>query len=187
MRESGEPFRGPHGRAGSSPTLGSRKASKIERAMKSHRAPWECSFGKEDVSTCRAGAAPRSDEEFFEIMALCILQSGLNWGAIRKAWPRIQRAFAGFDIDGLSRECLENILQNPDAIRNPKKIQALIANAMRFKAIRNECGSFANYLKALKLLSDRKAIQTLASGFYHLGEYSAEYFLHSVGYLRQLE
>jgi hypothetical protein len=52
----------------------------------------------------------------------------------------------------------------------------------KFKLIKKECGSFNKYLQSLKPLRDKEAIKRLADEFHHFGEYSSEYFLHSVGY-----
>ncbi len=43
-----------------------------------HRAPWECTFAKEQGSRCLPGKIPRTDNEYFEILSLCILQAGLG-------------------------------------------------------------------------------------------------------------
>ena len=150
--------------------------------MKEHKAPWGCFFGKEDKNKCKAGDIPKSDKEYFEIMSLCIFQAGLSWGSVRKMWPKLRRSFYNFNIDTLSDKNPRDVLKNPNIIRNPKKVKAIIENAKRFKLIKKEFSTFAQYLQSLKTLNDKKAIKTLADKFNHFGEYSAEYFLHSVGY-----
>ena len=52
-----------------------------------HRAPWECTFAKEQRSRCLPGKKPRMDREYFEILSLCILQAGLSWASVRRAGP----------------------------------------------------------------------------------------------------
>lgn len=150
--------------------------------MKEHKAPWECFFGKEDKNKCKTGAVPKSDREYFEIMSLCIFQAGLNWGSVRKMWPKLRHSFYNFNIDTLLDKKPHDILKNPNVIRNPKKVKAIIENAKRFKLIKKEFGTFAQYLQSLKTLRDKEAIKRLANEFNHFGEYSSEYFLHSVGY-----
>ena len=71
--------------------------------MKVHKAPWECVYAKEDKSECLPGEEPKSDGEYFEILCLCVLQAGLNWGAIRRNWQKYRRAFFNFEIDELAR------------------------------------------------------------------------------------
>jgi len=153
-----------------------------EKRMETHRAPWECSFRKEEKSRCMPGAIPKSDTEYFEVMSLCILQAGLSWGTVRKIWPKLKKGFDQFDIEILSMKNPAELLKNPNIIKNPKKVAGLIENAQKFKTIRRNYRSFYHYLETLKTSSDKGAIKRLANDFKHLGEYSAEYFLHSIGY-----
>ncbi len=153
--------------------------------MDSHKAPWECSFGKEDKNKCKPGNIPKTDKEYFETMVLCILQAGLSWSMVRRMWPKLRQSFYEFDINTLSNKKLKDILSRPNSIKNLKKTKAIIKNAKIFKEIKGEYVSFRDYLASLKQMSDKKAIKALAKKFNHFGEYSAEYFLHSVGYWRQ--
>jgi hypothetical protein len=50
--------------------------------MREHTAPWECMYAKEDKSKCKPGKKPKFDKEYFEILCLCILQSGLIYSGI---------------------------------------------------------------------------------------------------------
>src|SRR5262245_24771987 len=68
----------------------------------SHRAPWECSFAKEERSRCLPGKKPRSDREYFEVLFLCILQAGLSWASVRRSWPRYRSAFLNFEVAKLA-------------------------------------------------------------------------------------
>ena len=150
--------------------------------MRSHKAPWQCTFAAEEESKCKPGLPPKSDQEYFEVLSLCILQAGLNWAMIRKIWPKLKQGFCRFEIDALVELKVAKILENPNVIKNKKKIEAIINNAKEFKKIESEYGSFENCLKNLKKIPEKKAIKFLTQRFAHLGEYSAEYFLHSIGY-----
>jgi 3-methyladenine DNA glycosylase Tag len=147
--------------------------------MCSHKAPWQCTFAKEEKSKCEPGLPPKSDQEYFEALSLCILQAGLNWAMVRKIWPKLKQGFCEFEIDALSKSGVATIWQNPNVIKNKKKIEALINNAKEFKKIQSEYGSFESYLGNIP---EGKAIQSLTQRFDHLGKYSAEYFLHGTGY-----
>src|SRR5215813_6529691 len=68
----------------------------------SHRAPWECSFAKEERSRCLPGKKPRTDREYFEVLSLCILQAGLSWASVRRSWPRYRSAFLNFEVAKLA-------------------------------------------------------------------------------------
>ena len=152
--------------------------------MKFHRAPWECVYAKEDRSECMPGEEPKSDQEYFEILCLCILQAGLNWGAIRRNWRKYKQAFFNFEINKLARAKVEDLIRRPNAIKNRKKIEAIIYNAKEFQKIRIRYGSFRNFLESLRKLGDEEACGFLAEKFRHIGVYTAEYFLHSVGYFK---
>jgi DNA-3-methyladenine glycosylase I len=144
-----------------------------------HRAPWECTFAKEQRSRCLPGKEPRTDREYFEILSLCILQAGLSWGSVRRSWPRYRRAFLNFEIAKLAHAAPAALLRRPGALRNPKKLAALVANAQEFERIRAEHGTFARYLRAVK--SDNDACTILQERFRHVGAYTAEFYLHCVG------
>lgn len=145
-----------------------------------HLSPWECSFAKEDKNKCKPGRKPKSDQEYFEILCLCILQAGLSWGMIRRNWPKIRKGFYGFDINKLSKTRMNELIKRPGVYKNKNKVNAIIINAREFQMIRQDFGGFSKFLKNL---NDKEAIKQLTKQFKHLGEYSAEYYLHSVGYL----
>ena len=63
-----------------------------------HRAPWECTFAKEQRSRCLPGKKPRTDHEYFEVLSLCILQAGLSWASVRRSWPLYRSAFLNFTL-----------------------------------------------------------------------------------------
>jgi DNA-3-methyladenine glycosylase I len=149
---------------------------------KGHKAPWECTFAKEDKSRCKPGGKPKSDEEYFEILCLCILQAGLNWNMVRKNWPNIKQGFYGFDINKLSKLTTGELVNRPGVYNNKNKVEAIVANAKEFQKIKQDFGSFSNFLKSLKRLNNKEAIKELAKQFKHIGEYTAEYYLHCVGY-----
>ncbi len=146
-----------------------------------HQAPWECTYRKEDKSDCKPGKRPRSDQKYFEILCLCLLQTGLNWGSIRKHWQKYKEGFYGFDIHKLSEAHTKALLKDPRVIKNPRKVEAIIHNARTFKKIKREFGSFSNFLTSLQELGHQELLDALAKKFKHVGPYTAEYFLHSVG------
>jgi DNA-3-methyladenine glycosylase I len=147
-----------------------------------HQAPWECIYRKEERSDCKPGKRPRSDRKYFEILCLCVLQAGLSWGLVRKHWQKYKEGFYGFDIRQLSRAQTKELFKDPRVIKNRKKIEAIIYNAREFEKINREYGSFSNLLKSFKRSEDEELPKALTKKFKHIGSYSAEYFLHSVGY-----
>src|ERR1700747_2037300 len=106
-----------------------------------HRAPWECTFAKEEPSRCRPGKRPGTDHEYFEVLSLCILQAGLSWASVRSSWPRYRRAFFNFEVAKLAHVAPAALLRRQGALRNPKKVAALVATAQEFERIREEHGT----------------------------------------------
>jgi DNA-3-methyladenine glycosylase I len=146
-----------------------------------HRAPWECVLAKEEEGECRRGEAPASDRDYFEILCLCLLQAGLNWGSIRKHWPRYREGFLGFDVERLAEADADDLLGRPGVIKNRRKVEAVIHNAREFRAIAREHGSFSKYLESLAPLAEREKLAALAKRVKSVGPETADYYAHSVG------
>src|SRR5574341_519011 len=72
-----------------------------------------------------------------------------------------------------------SLLRRQGALRNPKKVASLVANAREFERIREEHGTFGRYLRTVKSEKDAGAI--LQKRFRHVGPYTAEFYLHCVG------
>ena len=149
---------------------------------RAHSAPWDCVLSKEEEGECRAGARPESDQGYFEILCLCMIQAGLNWASIRKHWPKYREGFLGFRIGELSRSTADELLARPGVIRNERKVAAVVHNAKEFEAIAREHGSFAAYLETLRPEAPAERVKALGRRFKQVGPESADYFLHSVGF-----
>ena len=147
-----------------------------------HRSPWDCVLAKDEEGGCLPGARPATDQQYFEILSLCILQAGLNWSSVRRHWPRYRKGFLGFDPRKLVKAQPETLLGSPDVIRHPKKLAAVVHNAGEFLSIAKEYGSFADFLETLRPLDSRARLKEIAKRFKHVGPETADYFLHSVGF-----
>jgi DNA-3-methyladenine glycosylase I len=82
----------------------------------------------------------------------------------------------------LSRARTKELFKDPRVIKNRKKIEAIVYNAREFEKIKREYGSFSNFLKPFKKAEDGELPKALVKRFKHVGPYTAEYFLHSIGY-----
>ena len=95
------------------------------------------------------GLPVHDDKKLFELLVLEGFQAGLTWELILKRREAFRKALADFNpitIAKFSTAEAENILKNPDVIRNRAKIQATINNAKRFIQIQNEFGSFDRFI-----------------------------------------
>lgn len=95
------------------------------------------------------GVPVRDDKTQFEFLVLESAQAGLSWSTILKKREGYRRAFADFDVEKVARfdeEKVQELLDNPEIIRNENKIRSAINNAQRFIEIQEKFGSFCNYI-----------------------------------------
>lgn len=95
------------------------------------------------------GRPVRDDAGQFEFLLLESAQAGLSWSTVLHKRAGYRRAFAGFDPDKVARfnsRSVERLVADAGIIRNRLKIQAAIGNARAFLAVREEFGSFSDYL-----------------------------------------
>ncbi len=128
---------------------------------------------------------PSNDSEYFENLTRCIFQAGLNWQVVTKKWNNFRTAFRNFNITkvaSFNQDDIEQLISNPDIIRNKRKIQSTIYNAQEFQRIANEEGSFQSWVDSLdKSNNYRGVVRQLTTRFKHVGQMTAHTFLHSVG------
>jgi 3-methyladenine DNA glycosylase Tag len=128
---------------------------------------------------------PKNDNEYFERMSRVIFMSGLNWQTLDKKWAGIKKAFANFDakkVGKFQESNVEELMENPEVIRNVPKIRAIIANARQIQAIATEYGSFANYLAELRGHGGEDQLRdAIPKRFAFLGKSTVVLFLLSVG------
>ncbi len=126
---------------------------------------------------------PTDDDGYFEQMTKAIFQAGFSWQVVNDKWPNFRQAFDGFDVDRVAAygpEDVDRLLSDPGIVRNGRKIEATIANAIQFQAIRREFGSFAGYLRSLDGLPYRERQKTLSRRFKNLGRTGTFVFLWCV-------
>jgi DNA-3-methyladenine glycosylase I len=95
------------------------------------------------------GVPVHDDRMHFEMLILEGAQAGLSWETILKRREGYRQAFKGFDPQKVSRmtdEELEALLLNPDIIRHRLKVFSTRKNALAFRAIQKEYGSFDAYV-----------------------------------------
>ncbi len=128
----------------------------------------------------------RDDRLLFERLILEINQAGLSWLTILKKRQRFQAAYHQFDLDTVAmygESDRQRLLNDAGIIRNRLKIDAAIENARRLVAIRQEYGSFANWLDRFHPLSKPEWIKLFKQTFRFTGGEITGEFLMSTGYL----
>lgn len=95
------------------------------------------------------GVPCRDDHHLFEMLVLESFQAGLSWECILNKRQAFRDAFDNFDLDKVcsyNEDKISELLNNPKIIRNRLKINAAVNNALIFKKIKTEYGSFSNYI-----------------------------------------
>ena len=92
-----------------------------------------------------------NEQYLFEMLILESFQAGLSWECILNKREAFRKAYDNFDVDKVALyddQKINELLQNTSIVRNSRKIKASINNAIVFKKIQQEFGSFGNYLKS---------------------------------------
>jgi DNA-3-methyladenine glycosylase I len=93
---------------------------------------------------------PLHDEcMLFEFLILEGVQAGLSWITVLKKRPNYRKAMDGFDYEKIARypkRKIESLLRNEGLVRNRLKMESAVRNARAFIAVREEFGSFDEYL-----------------------------------------
>lgn len=95
------------------------------------------------------GVAVHNDEKLFEYLLLDTFQAGLSWKTILHKREGFRKAFDNFDYHKIALytdEKINELLKDEGIIRNKLKIKASITNAIAFKKVQQEFGSFDKYI-----------------------------------------
>jgi DNA-3-methyladenine glycosylase I len=128
----------------------------------------------------------RDDSALFERLVLEINQAGLSWLTVLQKRDAFRRAFAEYDIERVARFTAarrEKLMQDAAIIRNRQKIEAVVENAKRIRAIQREHGAFAAWLDAQHPLTKPEWVKLFKRTFVFTGGEITGEFLMSAGYL----
>ena len=119
--------------------------------IESRRCPWVDLSKPEHVEyhDKEWGVPVFDDRTIFEFLTLEAAQAGLSWYTVLRKRANYRQAYRGFDPEKVARftaSDIERLLQDPGIIRNRLKIEASVNNARRFLEVREEHGSFSNYI-----------------------------------------
>ena len=95
------------------------------------------------------GVPVHDDRTLFEFLVLEGAQAGLSWETILKKRSAYRLAFHKFEIRRVAAygdRNVEQLLQNPDIVRNRLKVVSAIENARAALAVQAEAGSLDTYL-----------------------------------------
>ncbi|HEY5257382.1 MAG TPA: DNA-3-methyladenine glycosylase I [Candidatus Baltobacteraceae bacterium] len=134
------------------------------------------------VETIPEVIVPASNDDYLEVIARAVFQTGLSWKQIARHWGAYRRAFRGFDcaaVAAFDEVEIERVLMEPGVLRSRRKAEAVVNNARTIAGLDREYGGFANYLRAF---ADYAALsKDLKKRFAFMGEMNVWYFLFRVG------
>jgi DNA-3-methyladenine glycosylase I len=95
------------------------------------------------------GVPVHDDRKLFEFLVLEGAQAGLSWSTILKKRAGYRRGFDYFDaaaVAGYDARKVQQLLQDPNIIRNSLKVNAAVVNARAFLKIQAVFGTFDSYI-----------------------------------------
>ena len=113
------------------------------------RCPWAKSEKSIAYHDKEWGIPVHDDRKLFEMLILEGQQAGLSWDTILMKRGAFREAFADFDYEKVAEydeTKIAELMENPDIIRNRRKLDALVKNARAFIKVREEFGSFDRYI-----------------------------------------
>lgn len=95
------------------------------------------------------GIPLHDDRMQFEFLMMEVMQCGLNWNMMINKREIFRSCFDNFEYDRIADyndDDIQRIMETEGMIRSRRKIEAIIGNARCFQKIREEFGSFSEYL-----------------------------------------
>ncbi len=95
------------------------------------------------------GVPLHEDKKQFEFLMMEVMQCGLNWNMMIQKRDIFRQCFDGFDyvkVAAYTQENVPKIMETKGMIRSQRKIEAVIHNARCFLKLREEFGTFSDYL-----------------------------------------
>ena len=147
------------------------------------------------------GVPVHDDTRLFEFLILEGAQAGLSWETILRKRDNYRAAFDGFDpakVAKYNERKIAALLNDEGIIRNRLKINSAVSNAIAFRALQREFGSFDNYvwrfvdgkplrrkrgqpIVATTPISDALSRDLLQRGFKFVGSTICYSFMQAVG------
>ena len=125
---------------------------------------------------------PKALGDYLEVMTKAVFQSGMSWRVIEAKWDGFREAFAWFDakkVAAFTPDDVDRLARDTRIVRNRRKIQATVDNALEMVALDREHKGFRNYLRSHG--SFENAVADLKRHFSFLGDTGSYYFLYVVG------
>jgi 3-methyladenine DNA glycosylase Tag len=125
---------------------------------------------------------PKSLADYLEVLTKAVFQSGMSWRVIEAKWDGFREAFQGFNPKKIGRftpDDVDRLTSDTRIVRNRRKIEATVDNAIEMVALDKEHGGFRKYL--LSHGDFDETVADLRRHFRFLGDRGSYYFLYVVG------
>jgi DNA-3-methyladenine glycosylase I len=132
------------------------------------------------------GFSIEDDDELFGRLLLEINQAGLSWTLMLRKQENFRKAYSHFSIKKVAaygEKDIQRLLSDAGIIRNRLKINAAIFNANRILELKQEYGTFKNWLDAHHPLPKETWVRLFKRNFRFVGGEIVGEFLMSTGYL----
>lgn len=139
------------------------------------------SYHDEEWGTC-----PKTDEGWFESLVLETFQAGLSWRTILHKREGFREAFQGFSVQAVANftnEDVARLLNDPQIVRNRRKVLAAVENAQIAVGLKKEFGTLQQYFLPLSKLSRDEMLSELQRRFSAVGKVTGESLAFATGLL----
>lgn len=154
------------------------------------------------------GIPLHDDRKHFEYLMMEVMQCGLSWNLMLKKRETFRMCFDDFDYDKIAaydEQKIESIMQTENMIKSERKIRAIINNAIQYRKIIDEFGTFDEFLwaysnhktivyqshqkqhAASNELSDQVSKELKSRGFKYLGSITVYSHLQACGIINDHE
>lgn len=122
----------------------------LEREMEMERCLWcLCNEKMIKYHDEEWGVPLYDDRKQFEFLMMEVMQCGLNWNMMIQKREIFRQCFDSFDyqkVAAYTEADIDRIMETDGMIKSRRKIEAVIYNAQCFLKIREEFGTFSEYL-----------------------------------------
>ena len=126
---------------------------------------------------------PKDDDGYLDRMAHAIFESGLSWKMVENKWPNFRKAFSNFSVEKVSKlteKDIKAMLGNDGIVRSEGKIRGSHIQRPGIQEVRDEFGSFGNYMDSFKG-SEARMKKDLQKRFKYIGPGNSRSYLWLAG------
>lgn len=121
---------------------------------------------------------PTKPADYLEVLTKAVMQTGISWRVVENKWSGMREAFSSFDPETIAAYTpaqIDALCADPRVIRNRRKIEATVHNAIALLELDHAHDGFAHYLKAHADYASTAA--DLKQRFKFLGDMGVYYFM----------